>query len=270
MNRATTAETFLKSGDPAGALAALQNDVRAKAGDAKLRVFLFQLLCVQGQWDRALNQLNVCADMDPAALPMRETYSSAIACELLRKQVFAGQKVPMLFGEPQPWLALLIEAQLRAGTGDAAAASTLRANAFEQAPATSGRIDGQPFTWIADADTRLGPVIEAIINGRYYWVPFSRLSKLTTEAPADLRDCIWMPAQLQFSNGGEALAMIPARYVGSESAGDGQIALARKTVWEEGPDGTQRGLGQRMLATDESDFPFLQVREIEFDPTPEA
>src|SRR5690606_10991406 len=71
MNRAVDAEALLKAGDPTGALAALQNEVRSKAADAKLRVFLFQLLCVQGQWERALNQLKVCAELDPAALPMR-------------------------------------------------------------------------------------------------------------------------------------------------------------------------------------------------------
>ena len=39
-----------------------------------------------------------------------------------------------------------------------------------------GSLNGQPFEWVADADSRLGPVMEAIINGRYYWVPFARLA----------------------------------------------------------------------------------------------
>ena len=42
-----TPEECLKSGDPVAALEALQVLVRAKPGDAKLRIFLFQLLCVQ-------------------------------------------------------------------------------------------------------------------------------------------------------------------------------------------------------------------------------
>ena len=270
MNRATDAEALLKSGDPSGALAALQAQVRSKASDPELRVFLFQLLSMLGQWDRALNQLNVCADLDAAALPMREMYTGAIACEALRKEVFAGRKSPMLFGEPQPWLALLIEAQLRAGAGEADASTRLREQAFEQAPTTSGTIDGQRFTWIADADSRLGPVLEAIVNGRYYWVPFSRLSKISIEAPTDLRDYIWLPVNLQFSNGGEVLALLPARYPGSEAAGDGLVTLGRKTIWEEIPGGGFAGLGQRLLTTDAGDYALLQVREVVFDPTPES
>lgn len=270
MNRAVDAEALLKAGDPTGALAALQNEVRSKAADAKLRVFLFQLLCVQGQWERALNQLKVCAELDPAALPMREMYTAAISCELLRKEVFAGRKSPMLFGEPQAWLALLIESQLRAGTGEVEAATKLREQAFEQAPTTSGTIDGEAFNWIADGDTRLGPVLEAIINGRYYWIPVSRLSKLTTEAPEDLRDFIWLPANLQFSNGGEMLAMLPVRYPGSEASSDGLLALSRKTDWDPTPDGGFHGKGQRLLTTDAGEYPLLQVREITFDSTPES
>ncbi len=83
--------------------------------------------------------------------------------------------------------------------------------------ASAGDIDGQPFEWIADADSRLGPVLEAVINGRYYWVPFSRLSRIQIEPPEDLRDMVWMPAHLQFENGGESVALIPTRYQGSGS-----------------------------------------------------
>ena len=51
-----------------GALPQLQEAVRANPGDAKLRIFLFQLLSVLGQWERALNQLNVSAEIDPNTL----------------------------------------------------------------------------------------------------------------------------------------------------------------------------------------------------------
>jgi type VI secretion system protein ImpE len=118
------------------------------------------------------------------------------------------------------------------------------------------------FSWIADADSRLGPVLEAVINARYYWVPFSRLIKIQIEPPEDLRDMVWMPAHLQFENGGEAVALIPTRYPGSETSSDGLIALARKTVWEETAPDVHRGLGQRIIATDADDVPLMEVRTI--------
>lgn len=256
------AERALKDGDPQAALARLQEDVRARPSDAKLRVFLFQLLCVLGQWERALNQLKVSSEMEPLALPMAQMYGEAVRCEAVREEVFAGRKSPMILGEPDQWLALLIESRLRAGRGETAQAEDLRQRAFEDAPASSGDLDGKPFEWIADADSRLGPVLEAIINARYYWVPFSRVTKISFEKPEDLRDLVWMPAHIDFENGGESLALIPSRYPGSESAADGAIALARKTTWEPFADDAFAGVGQRVFATDAGDVPMLEIRAI--------
>ena len=107
-------------------------------------------------------------------------------------------------------------------------------------------------------------MLEAVINGRYYWVPFSRLTRIQIEPPEDLRDMVWMPAHLQFENGGESVALIPTRYPGSEASGDGLIALARKTVWEEVAPDAYRGLGQRILATDAEEVPLMEVRTLSF------
>ena len=266
MTLSAAAEQNLKSGDPAAALARLQEDVRARPADAKLRVFLFQLLCVLGQWERALNQLKVASELEPLALPMAQMYGDAVRCEAIRAQVFDGNKSPMVLGEPDQWLALLIESRLRAGRGESSQSEELRQRAFEEAPASSGDIDGRPFEWVADADSRLGPVMEAIINGRYYWVPFSRVTKVSMEAPVDLRDLVWVPAHFDFDNGGESLALIPTRYPGSESSDDGAIALARKTAWEAIGEDTFRGLGQRLIATDTGETPILDIRTISVRP----
>jgi type VI secretion system protein ImpE len=266
MTLSDAAEQNLKSGDPLAALLRLQEDVRARPADAKLRVFLFQLLCVVGHWERALNQLKVASELEPLALPMAQMYGDAVRCEAVRDDVFEGKKSPMVLGEPDQWLALLIESRLLAGRGEAAHSEELRLRAFDEAPASSGDLDGRPFEWVADADTRLGPVLEAIINGRYYWVPFSRVSKMTLEPPEDLRDLVWMPAHLQFDNGGESLALIPTRYPGSQSSEDGTIALARKTSWEAIGENTFRGLGQRIIATDAGETPMLEIRAISLSP----
>lgn len=261
MTTLSAAEQALHDGDPAAAIKLLQEQVRSKPADAKLRIFLFQLLCVQGQWDRALNQLTVAAEMDAAALPMAQAYRETIQCERLREEVFRGHKAPLLFGEPETWIALLIEALLREGRGDLADAAKLREQAFEHAPATPGSLDGRPFEWIADADMRLGPVLEAVVNGKYYWVPFSRLAQVTIEAPSDLRDRVWMPATLQFSNGGEVVAFLPTRYAGTDLS-DPLLALARKTDWVDAGSGLFVGRGQRMLATDQGEAALMDVRSI--------
>jgi type VI secretion system protein ImpE len=189
-------------------------------------------------------------------------YREALRCELLRAEVFAGKRSPMVFGEPEQWLALLIESLLLEGRGQTAQAQKLRDQAFEEAPASPGTIDDVAFEWIADADMRLGPILEAIVNGRYYWIPFNRLSRIDIDEPADLRDVVWMPAHFQFTNGGEAVGLIPTRYTGSETSADGAICLARKTLWEEISPGVFHGSGQRLLTTPAGEHPLMDVRRI--------
>jgi type VI secretion system protein ImpE len=128
-------------------------------------------------------------------------------------------------------------------------------------------VNGESFDWIADADMRLGPVCEAVINGRYYWLPFSKCSRIDCEAPADLRDFVWMPARFLFCNGGEAVGVIPTRYPGSESSSDSGVRLARNTIWNEASEGIFYGLGQRILATDAAEYALMDVRTIQFGAT---
>ena len=84
------AEERFRAGDLSGCLQQLQAAVRSAPADAKLRIFLAQVLMVQGDWDRALNQLKVIGEVDASALPMAHAYSTAIQCERLRADVFAG------------------------------------------------------------------------------------------------------------------------------------------------------------------------------------
>jgi type VI secretion system protein ImpE len=239
----------------------LKQEVRKAPRDPALRVFLFQLFCVFGNWDRALTQLSVASELDPLALPMAQTYRAVIRCEMLRERVFAGARSPTFLGEPEQWMSLLVEANRVLASGSPVEAAGLRETAFEMAQAVGGEADGRGFAWIADADPRLGPVLEAVVEGKYYWVPFGRISKIAIEAPADLRDQVWMPAQFTWSSGGESMGFIPTRYPGSQT-GSEDIALARRTEWS-GDEDWQLGAGQRMFATEEFDVALMDVRKLQ-------
>jgi type VI secretion system protein ImpE len=285
----TAAEESVRRGNLREALLDLQAQVKKQPADPRLRVFLFQLLSVMGQWDRAATQLDVAGELDPSTLEMARAYKAVIPCERLRASVFAGRTTPSFFGEPAPWMAILVQALQQTAEGRFAEARTLRDRAFEESPATAGSIvvargqaaapagdtaagapaatDEEPFSWIADADPRIGPVLEAIVNGRYYWIPFARIRELAIEPPVDLRDIAWTPARLTFSNGGETVAFIPTRYPGSEAAADTAIVMGRTTVWTDGGAETFLGLGQRVFATDGGEHALMDVRRLRLDTT---
>ncbi len=258
-----TAEESLKQGDINSALLELQDQVRKQPANVELRVFLFQLLSVMGQWDRALTQLNVAGDMDDSTLAMVTMYRQVVACERLREQVFMGNKDPVVFGKPKEWVALLLQALKLTAKGEYAKSQQLRAQAFDEAAAVSGSIDEQPFVWIADSDPRLGPIVEAIIDGRYLWVPIENLKSLTIDEPVDLRDVVWLPTHFTWQNGGENYGLLPARYPFSYQY-DASLALSRKTEWQDCGDDLFLGVGQKIWVTDVDEYPLLDARSLQF------
>jgi type VI secretion system protein ImpE len=258
----------LRSGDIHGALDVLKQAVRQAPRDPRLRTFLFQVFCITGDWDRALTQLTVVAELDPLAVPMTQTYQTAIRCEVLREMVFRGTRAPTVLGDPEPWLPLLIEAIRLLNVGHPEEAAGLRDKAFDQATETTGSLNGVPFAWIADADPRLGPVMEVVLNGNYLWVPFSRLHSVKLEPPSDLRDQVWMPAHFTWTNGGEAMGLIPTRYPGSAAAADPGLALARQTDWQDLTPNWSLPVGQRMLVTDADEVALMDIRDLLIGPPP--
>src|SRR6056297_1547734 len=130
--------------------------VRADAGNAKARILLFQLMCLNGDWEKARRQLYVLKDIDAGTIPMFETYDPVIQCEMFRRAVFDGQRSPLLFGEPRDWLATLCQALPHLAAGRLEQGGDMQAEAFAQAPASSGTVASSDtsapaaFEWIAD------------------------------------------------------------------------------------------------------------------------
>jgi type VI secretion system protein ImpE len=258
-------EESVRAGNLSQALQELQQRVRGNPGDAKARVFLFQLLAVLGQWERAATQLKVAADLEASNLILAQVGRQALQAEALRARVFAGATTPMLMGEPAPWVPLMLEALRLAADSHFERAAELRTQALDDAPTTSGTINGEKFAWMADADSRLGPCLELIVDGKYLWVPFDRIKSLRMDPPADLQDAVWMQTIVTWTNEGQVPALIPARYVGTEASDDDTLKLSRRTDWIEHPADTFFGLGQRMLTTDAGEYPLLEIREVIFD-----
>jgi type VI secretion system protein ImpE len=243
----------------------LQSQIKRDASSAKLRIHLFQLLCVMGRWQRALEQLQLCAQLDAKALPMAQMYREAIRCELFRAEVFAGKRKPQVMGNPPAWVGLLIEALRYDSSGNMAAAIDLRAQALDAAQPTACTVNDTICEWLTDGDARLGPVCEVIANGQYYWLPFESCAAIQIEAPSDLRDLVWSSSELLLPNEGRVLALIPTRYpetTGKTLANADELQQSRATHWIEHAPDMWLGLGQRVWMSDVGEHPILDTRLI--------
>ena len=259
------ADALFRDGDLDGARAALVEIVKSRPADEQARMFLFQLLALAGEWDKARTQLNALAQISGEAQMLGVTYGQAIEAEKQRAAVFAGSvDMPLLYGE-DGWAKGVAQAISLLARGDTAGAEAARDAAFDQAPDMPGSLDGVAFEWIADADGRFGPTFEAILGGKYGLIPFDQITGIKSDGPQDLRDTVWYPVQISFRNGQSAAAFLPARYPGTETAGDTPQRIGRATGWTD-RDWGQEGVGQRLWATsDGDDRALLELRKLVID-----
>lgn len=241
--------------------------VKAKPADPLLRAGLFRFFSVLGQWPRAATQLQTMASLDAEQALYASTYQACLDCERFRDDVFAAKRSPLFAGEPAEWMALLLQA---AQTPQSAGCAPLIERAFELAPTVSGALDGRRFEWIADADSRFGPIVEAFIDGKYYWIPFERLAELRLEAPAEVIDRIWQPCEFVFSSGGSKNGFIPTRYPGSPADEDTAIVLAQANRASALSDDYQTLRGLRVFDTDAISVSLAEMRHVRLDPVAEA
>jgi type VI secretion system protein ImpE len=230
------AEALYREGKLAQAIASLNAELKERPTDVQRRTFLFELLCFAGDYERAGKQLDVLLRGDPESTPGILAYQGILEAEGERRKMFATGAFPASKSEPQP---------------------------------VRGRLNGQPFERLEDADPRLGARLEVYIAGRYSWIPLEHLASLTVERPHKLRDLLWAPAHLK---GGAALegadvgdVLLPVLTPAASAHADERVRLGRVTEWVELPDGQEAPVGQKMLLVDDEEFPILEVRELEID-----
>lgn len=228
------ATEYFRSGQLNLAIETLNEELRQNPLDSKRRTFLFELLCLSGDFERGGKHLDVLAQQGQQAELGAMVYRSAVLAEQSRQEFFRNQEY------------------------------SLQAPASEQIP---GVLNGRPFQTIADADPRIGAHLEVFVAGRYIWIPWEHVASIRMQAPHRVRDLQWSPAIVRTSPDfavqdlGEVL--LPALYPFSHTHADDVVRLGRATAWEETSDGAEIPFGQKLLLVDGEEVPFLELRELE-------
>ena len=149
------------------------------------------------------------------------------------------------------------------GEGEYDIAFSLRDQAFEPLPQAPGTSTGNLSNGLQMRIPALGPVIEVILNAKYYWVPFQQIRAITIPEPRDLRDKVWLPAAVHLDKRRPGPRPDPGPLCGfGELRGPADSTRAKDGMDRELADGVHRGLGQRMLATDQDEYALMDIREI--------
>lgn len=230
------AKELFRAGKLDEAVQALTAEVRSHPADQQARTFLFELLCFAGEFERAEKQLDVAVQGDAKAELAALVYRAALNAEKTRQDTFLKKQY--------------------------------RQSSAEVAPSPGGTLNGKAFKSIVDADPRVGPRLEVFAAGSYMWLPFEHVASITMEAPKRLRDLMWSPAHVKAGPSFKGVelgdVLLPSLGPFSWEYPDDAVRLGRATEWVEDENGETFPVGQKILLVDGEEFPFLEVRQLEF------
>jgi type VI secretion system protein ImpE len=259
------AKELFQLGHLSEAVAELTKEVKAQPSDPHLRSFLFELLCFQGDYDRAAKQLNAI----PTLTGKMETelgaavYNNLLQGERRRRDFFHGSGLPKFLRTPPGYIERYVLMIHRISQSSAQAAALL-SEAEEATPVFSGRVCDKEFTSFRDGDDRLAPILEIFQGADYLWLPIEQIKRLELSPPKSLRDLIWTNARIETTGGALNDVFIPVLYPDSHLSDDEDVKLGRKTDWKLVGERLVCGVGQRAFLVDDQELPVLQAQNTEF------
>jgi len=242
------------------AIAAQIDVVKSHPSDQDSRLFLFELLVFAGALDRARRQIEIIKYEDPALDMAVSSYRKLLDAEQARRNLFSQGLAPGFFGEPAEHLRLRLEAINRLREDRPAEAAETLARANQAMPAVTGRLNGQPFESLRDADDLFAGILEVMAHGRYFWVALEQIQSLTMKAPRFPRDLLFLPAHLELEEE-EGEVFLPTLYPASYEHPDDRVKLGRLTDWKELAAGLVLGVGQHTYLRDDDEIGLLEWRE---------
>lgn len=259
-----TADELFKAGRLNEAVEAQIQAVKAAPADHAKRLFLFELSVFSGDLERAKRQIELIKFDDMDLQMAVVTYRRLLDAEETRRKVFSGGLPPKFLVDPPEHCQLRVEAlaRLRAGKNDEA--TDFLEKAIEATPARPGKIDGRPFESIRDCDDLFGPVVEGLVNGEYYWIPFDIVVNLDRKPHKFPRDLFWAPATLELE-ASQGELFLSALYPMSHESADESLKLGRATDWKVFENGPTLGIGHKLLEVGEETIPILEFSSLSFD-----
>lgn len=230
------------SGDLKEALFQALEQVKLQPEDEFSRVQLVELLCVNGEYERADNQLNTLMTLKPELSLTLAIWRQLIFSAQMREDVFALKAKPELIGEPTESIANALEMLIAIKDKDSARVATLLEESNTAADKNVFILNDQKSAIIRDLDDVTANLLEVMgTNGKYFWIDFSQIVEVKIDKPTRIIELLWRKAKLISTSGSEGEVYIPAIYPVKD---DEAAALGRKTEWLE-QNGLYRGIGLR-------------------------
>lgn len=257
------AKALLDAGNLSGAIQSMLSFVKSKPTDVAARIFLFQLSCFSGDWERAERQLDTIGHQDTNAMVGSLIYRQCFEAERKRARYFSDSLKPEFLSDPPDYVYGLLTANNRLREGNVAEARQILDTVEEERPAIACTVNGETKEDFRDYNDLTCCILEVFIKDSYVWVPFEQLEKLEISEPKNLRDLFWLQGKIETSNGTNGEVLIPALYSGSYKHDDDQIRLGRATDWRDLGEELYIGEGTKRFFSEGEDISILEIRNID-------
>ncbi|VAW45393.1 Protein of avirulence locus ImpE [hydrothermal vent metagenome] len=246
-------------GNLTAAISAISEEISNEPNNANKRAFLVELLCFNGDFDRADKQLNALVILDPSVALSVGTWRQLIRAAQTRYDVYESGAIPEVIEAPTPRiqdsLALLLA--LRENRTDDCAKLISK---IDSKPNHEYSINNQLVNGLRDLDDINAGIFEVMAsNGKYFWVDFSQVIELHFSPPERPLDLLWRKATISLINGTEGEVFIPSIYHGSKN--DDAMKLGKKTDWVE-HNSVINGQGLRTWLVGDEDLSIMDITSI--------
>lgn len=258
------AKTQLDAGNLNGSVAAALSSVKANPTDVQSRIFLFELSCFSGDWDRAERQLDVIGHQDVKAMIGSQIYKQNFQAERSRMRYFSDGLKPEFLAPPPPYVEDLLAANNRVREGNMNEAREILDKVEEERPAFDCKLNGHEKEDFRDYNDLTMCVFEALLKETYVWLPMEQVKKIEFFEPKSLRDLYWIQAKVELNNGLGGEMFLPSLYANSWRSEDDAVRLGRKTDWRDAGGEIYIGEGLREFFSEGEAKSILEIKEIEF------
>lgn len=261
------AKELFEAGQLNEAIKAVTEEVKKKPMDVHKRGFLCELLLIAREWDRADKQLDFIGHQNPDAMMTVAMWRQLIRAGQAREQFFTVGRAPEVLEEPDELIQAYLKAAVSLREENKSEAATILEQAEQLRPKLKGKLNGVSFEDFRDLDDAFPGVLEVMTStGKYYWIPFTRVTSLEFHAPQSPVDLAFRRATLQTNRGGpEGEVFIPAIYHNLLEEDRERLLLGRSTDWLGSEGEPIIGVGQRMFYFNDEARTIMEINEIEFE-----
>lgn len=239
--------------------------IKSNPKDAALRSYFIELLCIDGQLERADEQLMQAIKLFPEFLAGASQIRHLVKAAQARVDFFQGGATANFLGSNEEQYAKLTELNLAIHEQKEDDVESISKGLEELRPSTPMLINGTQYEDVRDIDDSLNGFIELFSStGNYYLAPLDQLVYLNIKPATNLLETVWRPVEFEIKGVIEGEAHIPLTYARSETDGN---KLGKETDWKPvSGESVFAGLGQKVWLAGEGALPLATVTSIESEP----